>query len=77
MSVRKLQNFVNGEYVEAKSGETSDVINPATGQVYATAPVSSAADVDAASRQPAFLTAGPASDRSSVAASRTSTGTAL
>ena len=48
MSVRKLQNFVNGEYVEAKSGETSDVINPATGQVYATAPVSSAADVDAA-----------------------------
>lgn len=50
MSVRKLQNFVNGEYVEAKSGETSDVINPATGQVYATAPVSSAADVDAAYR---------------------------
>ena len=48
MSVRKLQNFVNGEYVEAKSGETSDVINPANGQVYATAPVSSAADVDAA-----------------------------
>jgi len=48
MSVRELKNFVNGEYVAAKSGESSDVINPATGQVYAHAPVSSAADVDAA-----------------------------
>ncbi len=45
MSVRELKNFVNGEYVSAKSGETSDVINPANGQTYATAPVSSAADV--------------------------------
>ncbi|MFM2351974.1 MAG: hypothetical protein RL096_455, partial [Actinomycetota bacterium] len=48
MSVRELKNFVNGEYVSAKSGETSDVINPATGETYATAPVSSAADVASA-----------------------------
>jgi betaine-aldehyde dehydrogenase len=43
-----LRNFINGEYVEAKDGRTSDVINPSTGEVYAQAPVSSAADVDAA-----------------------------
>ena len=48
MALRELKNFVNGEYVSATSGETSEVINPATGQAYATAPVSSAADVDAA-----------------------------
>ena len=48
MSVRELKSFVNGEYVSSKSGETMDIINPATGQVYATAPKSNAADVDAA-----------------------------
>ncbi len=48
MSVRELKNFVNGQYVSAKSGETSDVINPANGEVYAKAPVSGDADIDAA-----------------------------
>ncbi|MEY4980835.1 MAG: hypothetical protein RL174_173 [Actinomycetota bacterium] len=48
MAVRELKNFINGEYVSATSGETSDVINPANGQVYAKAPVSNANDVDAA-----------------------------
>jgi betaine-aldehyde dehydrogenase len=48
MSVRELKSFVNGEYVTSKSGETMDIINPATGQVYATAPKSNAADIDAA-----------------------------
>ncbi len=43
-----LQNFVNGEFVDAKSGTTMDVINPSTGEVFATAPQSGAADVDAA-----------------------------
>ena len=46
MAVRQLTNFINGEFVESRSGETSDVINPATGQVYATAAVSNAADVN-------------------------------
>jgi betaine-aldehyde dehydrogenase len=46
--MRELKNFINGEYVASKSGETSQVINPANGKAYATAPVSSAADVDAA-----------------------------
>ena len=45
MSKRELNNFVNGEYVASKSGETSDVINPATGKAYASAAVSSASDV--------------------------------
>ena len=45
MSIRTLKNFVNGEYVEARSDETLDIINPANGQVYATAPNSNAADV--------------------------------
>ena len=48
MSVRELKSFVNGQYVTSQSGETMDIINPSTGQVYATAPKSNAADVDTA-----------------------------
>jgi betaine-aldehyde dehydrogenase len=48
MSVRELKSFVNGQYVTSQSGETMDIINPSTGQVYATAPKSNAADVDVA-----------------------------
>ncbi|HET9656098.1 MAG TPA: gamma-aminobutyraldehyde dehydrogenase [Kineosporiaceae bacterium] len=47
-SPRVLRNFVDGAFVEATSDARSDVIHPATGKVVATAPVSSAADVDAA-----------------------------
>jgi betaine-aldehyde dehydrogenase len=43
-----LRNFVNGQHVDAADGRTSEVINPATGEAYALAPVSSATDVDAA-----------------------------
>jgi betaine-aldehyde dehydrogenase len=46
--LRRLQNFVNGELVDAKSGRTSKVINPSTGEAYAEAPVSGAEDVDIA-----------------------------
>jgi betaine-aldehyde dehydrogenase len=45
---RVLRNFVNGEYVDAESDATSDIINPVTAQVVAKAPVSSARDVDRA-----------------------------
>lgn len=48
MAVRELKNFINGEYVSATSGETSDVVNPANGETYAKAPVSSSADVNTA-----------------------------
>lgn len=40
-----LKNFVDGEYREAKSDSVSDIYDPSTGQVYATAPVSSAQDI--------------------------------
>lgn len=45
---RVLRNFVNGDYVDASDGATSPIINPATGETFATAPVSGDADVDAA-----------------------------
>jgi betaine-aldehyde dehydrogenase len=44
------RNFVNGAYVDAANGRTSDVVDPCTGEPYATAPVSGAADVDDAMR---------------------------
>ncbi len=46
--MKKLQNFINGKLVDSSSGETTTLINPATGQPFATAPISNAADVDAA-----------------------------
>ena len=46
--MRTLQNFVNGKKVSATSDKVQDLINPATGEVFAKAPVSNAADVDKA-----------------------------
>ena len=43
-----LRNFVNGVQVDAKDGRTSDVVDPSTGEPYEQAPLSGAADVDAA-----------------------------
>src|SRR6202167_366876 len=48
--VADLKNFVNGQYVTAGSGRTSQVVDPSTGEAYALAPVSGAEDVDAALR---------------------------
>ena len=48
MAERILRNFINGEYVDARSDDSFDVIDPATEQSYASSPVSGAADVDAA-----------------------------
>jgi betaine-aldehyde dehydrogenase len=45
---KQFRNMINGESVESASGETYDVINPATGEVYAQAPASGAEDVDRA-----------------------------
>jgi betaine-aldehyde dehydrogenase len=45
---RVLRNFINGEYVDPVDGGYADLINPSTGEVFASAPVSSAADVDRA-----------------------------
>ncbi len=49
-AMKAFSNFVNGTRVEAEGGQTSEVVNPSTGQAYATAPLSSASDVDAAMR---------------------------
>jgi len=45
---RVLRNFVDGAYVDTESGLTSDLIDPSTGDVFASAPVSEGADVDRA-----------------------------
>ncbi|MEY3092819.1 MAG: hypothetical protein RIU67_1602, partial [Actinomycetota bacterium] len=46
--MKTYRNFVNGQYVDAKDGRTIPVVDPTTGEQYATAPNSGAADVDAA-----------------------------
>ena len=48
--MKTYRNFVNGQYVDAADGRTIPVVNPATGEQYATAPLSGAADIDAAMR---------------------------
>ncbi len=48
MADRAFRNVVNGELVDSASGETYDVIDPTTGEVYAQAPMSGAEDVDRA-----------------------------
>ncbi|MBE2318096.1 gamma-aminobutyraldehyde dehydrogenase [Solirubrobacter sp. CPCC 204708] len=45
---RTFNNFIDGESVAAASGGTSDVINPATGEVMAQAPDSGAEDIQRA-----------------------------
>ena len=61
-SPRVLRSFVGGDYVDSDTGATSEIISPVTAQVVATAPVSSAADVDRAyqSASTAFGTWGQA-----------------
>jgi betaine-aldehyde dehydrogenase len=44
----KLRNYINGAFTDAADGRTTEVIDPTTGEVYATAPLSAQADVDAA-----------------------------
>ncbi len=45
---RRLQNFVGGEHVDSAEGRLYDLVNPATGEVFAQAPLSGEADVDRA-----------------------------
>ncbi|WP_030890568.1 gamma-aminobutyraldehyde dehydrogenase [Streptomyces sp. NRRL S-1868] len=46
--LRRLRNYIDGEFRDAADGRTTEVVNPATGEAYATAPLSASADVDAA-----------------------------
>ncbi len=50
MADLRFRNVVNGELVDSVSGETYDVLDPSTGEVYAQAPRSGAEDVDRAFR---------------------------
>jgi betaine-aldehyde dehydrogenase len=47
-TLTKLQNFINGELVDPAEGQTEEVINPATGEQIAEAPLSTEEDVDRA-----------------------------
>ncbi len=44
----ELQNFVGGQWTDMQFDKRAELINPSTGEVFATAPVSSEAEVDAA-----------------------------
>ena len=44
----KAQNFIDGELTDAAEGATEDILNPATGEPIAEAPLSTAEDVDRA-----------------------------
>ena len=48
MTQLQLRNLVDGQSTDAASGETYDVIDPSTGEVYARAPLSGEQDVDRA-----------------------------
>ena len=47
-TLTKLKNFINGELVDPAEGQTEEVVNPATGEAIAEAPLSTAEDVDRA-----------------------------
>jgi betaine-aldehyde dehydrogenase len=51
--VKELRNFVGGKWTESAEGRRSELINPSTGEAFATAPVSGAEDVDSACRSAA------------------------
>jgi betaine-aldehyde dehydrogenase len=46
--LRTLENFINGAYVAPADGATEPILNPATGETIAAAPLSGGADIDAA-----------------------------
>ncbi|HVV21965.1 MAG TPA: aldehyde dehydrogenase family protein, partial [Pseudonocardiaceae bacterium] len=48
--MRTVRNFIGGKSVDAADGRTSDLVDPATGEVFGTAPLSGPEDVDAAYR---------------------------
>ncbi|MEV0478637.1 hypothetical protein AB0I50_54500, partial [Streptomyces prunicolor] len=60
--LRRLRNYIDGEFRDAADGRTTEVVNPATGEAYATAPLSGAADVDA---QPSSRVCAPIRNASS------------
>jgi betaine-aldehyde dehydrogenase len=47
-AITTLKNFIDGSFVDPVDGQTEPILNPATGEVIAHAPVSATADVDRA-----------------------------
>ena len=47
-AITTLKNFIDGEFVDPADGQTEPVLNPATGEAIAEAPLSTPADVDRA-----------------------------
>ena len=47
-TLTKVPNFVNGQWIDSNAAEWLDVTNPATGEVIAQTPLSSASEVAAA-----------------------------
>ena len=45
---KRVRNFIGGEYVDTADGESYDLVNPSTGEKFATAPASRKADLDKA-----------------------------
>jgi betaine-aldehyde dehydrogenase len=48
VDTKKLQNFVGGERVDSADGRSYDLVNPATGEAFASAPMSGKEDIDRA-----------------------------
>ncbi|MDO4927792.1 MAG: aminobutyraldehyde dehydrogenase [Corynebacterium sp.] len=48
MADTRLAHFINGEFVTPRGSESLDIINPATNEVVAEAPIATAAEIDAA-----------------------------
>jgi malonate-semialdehyde dehydrogenase (acetylating)/methylmalonate-semialdehyde dehydrogenase len=46
--VKKVQNYVNGEWLDSQSTQIADVVNPATGQLLAKVPTSTPAELNKA-----------------------------
>jgi betaine-aldehyde dehydrogenase len=47
-AITTLKNFIDGEFVDPADGQTEPIVNPATGEAIAEAPLSSPSDVDRA-----------------------------
>ena len=47
-AITTLKNFIDGEFVDPADGQSEPILNPATGEAIAEAPLSTAADVDRA-----------------------------
>ena len=70
--VRDYKNYVAGEWVEASSGETFDIVNPATEEVIARVPKMSREDAQGALHRERgrLTTGGPSGPRGARTSSR-------